>query len=261
VGNAVKFTDYGEIIISVEYEALSDDRAHIRLSVEDTGFGISENDIKCLFDRFEQVDSSSTRGKGGAGLGLAISQELAMLMGTLIEVKSELGKGSCFWIDLDVDIASPDSRALETEVLESDKKPLDEDHGKQLKILIAEDNSVNQMLIKKLVSKRNWQSILASNGKEACDLAANEKFDLILMDIQMPVMTGLEAAQIIRASGGINNMVPIIAVTANCMPEDIESYKSAGMQDVIGKPLKFDQFYSIVEGQAYLTRSQNKGLG
>lgn len=259
-GNAVKFTEQGAVTISINYKALPDDRAHVQLLVEDTGVGISTHDLERLFDRFEQVDNSSTREKGGAGLGLAISQELAKLMGTEIQVESELGKGSRFWVDLEFAIATQENQVLTDTHEHSDLLPATDIYGKPLKILIAEDNPVNQMLIKKLVNKGNWQSQLVSNGQEACDVAAVEKFDLILMDIQMPVMTGVEAARKIRASTGVSSKAPIIAVTANCMPEDMETYRAAGMNDVVEKPLKFDQFYSTIVRQVALTRQQNEEL-
>lgn len=244
LGNAVKFTTKGQVVLAAEEVGSTEGKLTIRLSVEDTGVGIAADDLDRLFNRFEQADSSSTREQAGTGLGLAICRELAELMETKIEVESKLGAGSRFWFDLTVGV--------------SNEKPVSEDAGKNdhksvetllempFKVLVAEDNPVNQMLIRKLTSAGNWLPEFVSDGKQALEAAADQKFDFILMDIQMPVMNGEVAASRIRAGDNPNNTTPIFALTANCLPEDVERYLSLGMTDSIAKPIKFDEFYQTI---------------
>ncbi len=244
LGNAVKFTDQGQVVFSAQSLATDANSITIRLSVEDTGPGIAPENLERLFKRFEQVDSSSTREKAGTGLGLAICTELAELMDSKIQVESTVGSGSTFWFDLTVALAEP-SQTVQA------KKPAQEVSQEDLaahalNILIAEDNPVNQMLIRKLVTKENWQPKFVDDGQKAVEAAANQQFDLILMDIQMPIMNGEAAAVAIKQSDGPNSKTPIIALTANCMPEDVERYLSIGMVDSIAKPIKFDQFYKTI---------------
>lgn len=244
LGNAVKFTDRGQIVLSARVLEASGDSSTIRLSVEDTGPGIAPENLERLFRRFEQVDSSSTREKAGTGLGLAICTELAELMDSKIQVESTVGSGSTFWFDLTVALAEPSNQMESTPPTQEVNQ--EEVAAHALNILIAEDNPVNQMLIRKLVTKENWQSKFVDDGQKAVEAAANQQFDLILMDIQMPIMNGEAAAVAIKQSDGLNSKTPIIALTANCMPEDVERYLSIGMVDSIAKPIKFDQFYKTI---------------
>lgn len=244
LGNAVKFTDEGQVVLSVEILSESAKLMKLRLSVEDTGVGIAEDDIIRLFARFEQADSSSTRRHSGTGLGLAICQELLELMGTKMQVESRYGRGSKFWFDL----------KLEKSVQPVDKKSQAEPGQvspenileKPMRLLVAEDNPVNQMLIRKLTESEHWAAEFVIDGKQALDLAESKAFDMILMDIQMPVMNGEEATRKIRAANGPNKDTPIIALTANCMPDDVERYLAAGITASIAKPIKLDDFYETI---------------
>lgn len=243
LGNAVKFTDDGQIILSATTLEQAGDNITIRLSVEDTGVGIAAADVERLFERFAQVDSSSTRAQAGTGLGLAISSELAELMDTKIEVESQPGRGSTFWLDIEVAVA----KDLPVTEAAKDDSPAKQDITKQaLRVLIAEDNPVNQMLIRKLANQDAWTTSFANDGAEAVEAASTRSFDVILMDIQMPNMNGEEATQTIKDSNGPNKQTPIIALTANCMPEDIARYLQLGMVDSIAKPIKFEQFYETI---------------
>ncbi len=244
LGNAVKFTEQGQVVLSAEVIGRTDETITVRLCVEDTGVGIAETDLERLFGRFEQVDSSSTREQSGTGLGLAISQELAELMRSVIKVESTPGEGSRFWFDLTTgySTAAPDlaAGAGHGEI------PVAELLEQKLTVLIAEDNPVNQMLIRKLCSKDNWDLTVVDDGSQALREAREKPFDLILMDIQMPVMTGEAAAEAIRNTDGPNQSTPIIALTANCMPEDVQRYLALGITDSIAKPIEFDTFYTTI---------------
>lgn len=244
LGNAVKFTDEGQVILSAKTVESHDSSITIRLSVEDTGSGIAPENVERLFERFEQVDSSSTRQKAGTGLGLAICTELAELMDSKIQVESTVGSGSTFWFDLTLAVADTAPAAQPNKSEHTvDAKDL---FARKLDILIAEDNPVNQMLIRKLVNKENWKTIFVDDGRKAVEAAASQQFDLILMDIQMPIMNGEAATLAIKEAEGPNTQTPIIALTANCMPEDVDRYLSIGMADSIAKPIKFDQFYKTI---------------
>lgn len=244
LGNAVKFTDQGQVILSAKAVETASDSVTVRLSVEDTGPGIAPENLERLFQRFEQVDSSSTREKAGTGLGLAICTELAQLMDSKIQVESTVGSGSRFWFDLTLAIAetTPDVQSRDA----AKEGQQDKLSARELNILIAEDNPVNQMLIRKLVANENWRTTFVDDGQKAVDAAANQQFDLILMDIQMPIMNGEAATVAIKQADNPNAKTPIVALTANCMPEDVERYLSIGMADSIAKPIKFDQFYKTI---------------
>lgn len=244
LGNAVKFTEEGQVVMSAEIVSNSNKFLKMRLCVEDTGVGIAEDDILRLFARFEQVDSSSTRRHAGTGLGLAICQELLELMGSKIKVESRYGRGSRFWFDLKLEKSAQPAKA--------DNRPelgqvsAENILEKPMKILVAEDNPINQMLIRKLTESPQWRSEFVEDGQQALDRAESEAFDIILMDIQMPVMNGEEATRKIRAAEGPNKNTPIIALTANCMPDDVQRYQAAGLTASIAKPIKLDEFYATI---------------
>lgn len=244
LGNAVKFTEHGQVVMSAEILKDSPNALLMRLCIEDTGVGIAEDDINRLFARFEQADSSSTRRHSGTGLGLSICQELLELMGSSIKVESRYGRGSSFWFDLELEKSTlptedtskkQDTSFVAGSILEQ-----------PMKILVAEDNPVNQMLIRKLTESVQWSPEFVTDGKQAFERAEDKAFDMILMDIQMPVMNGEEATRKIRAIDGPNKNTPIIALTANCMPDDVERYLAAGMSASIAKPIKLDDFYATI---------------
>lgn len=232
LGNAIKFTEQGSVTLSVQVLNISEQSVTLRWCVEDTGIGIPEDQLDRLFSRFAQVDASSTRGRSGTGLGLAISKELADLMGSRIEVASRLGEGTRFWLDVNFGTAgAPEVGGTEA------PKEMGWIRSEPMTILIAEDNPVNQLLISRILDGEPWQKQIVSNGEKAVACAAETKFDIIFMDIQMPVMDGTAAAQAIRQGDGPNCLTPIYALTANCLPEDQERYKAVGMDGYIGKPI------------------------
>ncbi len=244
LGNAVKFTEDGQVVLSAKVLEESSGDMIMRLSIEDTGVGIAEDDIIRLFARFEQADSSSTRRHSGTGLGLAICQELLELMGSTIKVESRYGRGSSFWFDIKLEKST--EPAADSNREQDHKFVVESILEKPMKILVAEDNPVNQMLIRKLTESVQWSSEFVTDGKQAFERAETKAFDMILMDIQMPVMNGEEATKNIRAAGGPNKDTPIIALTANCMPDDVERYLAAGMSASIAKPIKLDDFYQTI---------------
>lgn len=228
LGNAIKFTEQGSVtlkVISIDHR--------IRFEVKDTGIGIAEEKLEHLFDAFTQADASTSRKYGGTGLGLSISKKLAQAMQGDIGARSRLGVGSCFWFEVPCVLANPDE-------IESEAHTPDYDNQRELSILVAEDNPSNQLLIQAILAKLNHKVTVAENGFEVLGQLnkVDAKFDLILMDMQMPEMDGLEATQRIR---GLENQsmacIPIIALTANAMFGDREKVIASGMNDYLSKPI------------------------
>ncbi|CAK0772645.1 two-component system, sensor histidine kinase [Gammaproteobacteria bacterium] len=236
-GNAVKFTEVGEVRMRVGRLTTG-----LRFEVIDTGIGILEEARERLFNSFSQVDASTTRRFGGTGLGLAISKRLAEGMGGRIGVESSAGRGSCFWFE--VPLAEAEEARIErvnpmtTPSPPSAPIPQDDADSERLRLLLVEDHPINQKLAMTLLSRLGYDVDLAENGSEAVTAASKVQYDLILMDMQMPEMDGLEATRQIRSRAGLNARVPIIALTANAMPSDQEACREAGMDDFLSKPFK-----------------------
>lgn len=232
VGNALKFTDEGEIVLEL---APAQRTGLLRLSVRDTGVGISSQAQVNLFEPFTQADNSTSRQYGGTGLGLNICRQLAQLMGGDIGVYSEQGKGSTFWVTLEL---SPCTDLLSPDVVEPEVAPLPE-----LKILVAEDNMINQLVLRGMLKKLGQQASFVCNGKEALEAfsksTSNGCFDLIFMDCEMPEMDGYEATARIRELEQLAQQRPtkIIALTAHAMDEERRRCESCGMNDFLTKPL------------------------
>jgi signal transduction histidine kinase/CheY-like chemotaxis protein len=230
LSNAVKFTASGEVGLSLRAVATGNDRALLRFTVSDTGRGIPPDVLPRLFDAFEQADPSISREFGGTGLGLAISQRLAVLMGGRITVRSEPGRGSAFELVIETEVCDP----AEQQDLAAD--PADAVRA-ELRILVAEDNAVNRRIVEALLSPLGAAITFAGNGAEALELLETQAFDLVLMDIQMPVMDGVEATRRLRASAGPNAQAPVVALTANVMEEQCQAYLAAGMNGWTPKPI------------------------
>ncbi len=244
--NAIKFTDYGEVTIDVAYDSIAQE---ITIKVSDSGIGMSDNEIERIFSPFIQADASTTRKFGGTGLGLAITKHLVSLLDYSIELTSVPQQGSTFL--LTIKHLSGDSPLLEScpikqQVYSLKNEPLAQLDGKR--ILVAEDNDDNQALIELLLGKLKIEVSIVENGLLAVEHALAEDFDLILMDMQMPLMGGLEATSILRQTGYDD---PIIALTANVMSSDIEKYKQAGCNDALAKPIDVSKLYNMVA--AYLS--------
>ena len=234
VGNAIKFTDEGSVRLTakVDQSLGADGSLRLCFSVADTGIGISEAERKRIFQPFEQADGSVTRRYGGTGLGLAISSELARMMGGWIDVQSRLGEGSTFQFFAQVRL--PKQPAGNAHRGDEGPEPA---AYTPLRILVAEDNYVNQKVVVRMLEKRGHRVRVAQTGAEALRMALDEEFDVILMDVQMPEMDGLEVCRRLRAAEN-GQRTPIIAMTAYAMKGDREACLEAGMDDYLAKPLR-----------------------
>jgi len=237
VNNAIKFTELGYVRISAKLE----DSGGINFSVEDTGIGIPEDKLQFIFERFSQVQATTTRKHGGTGLGLAISSKLIELQNARLNVESSLGKGTRFSFTLRFE-PLPET---ELELLNLEKIPTH--HPLNCAILLAEDNPINQLVARNFIEKWGAELDIASNGAEALAMVRNKHYDLILMDLQMPEMDGYEATRRIRLlSGERFSRIPIIALTASSIVEVQEQYIRAGMNNYMRKPFVPEELYQLI---------------
>jgi signal transduction histidine kinase/CheY-like chemotaxis protein len=242
VSNAIKFTHKGEVRIEIKEEAVSADAGLVQLRFEiiDSGIGISAEGRARLFQPFSQEDSSTTRRFGGTGLGLSISKRLVNLMSGTIGVESESNKGSRFWFVI------PFRRSSVATILSVRDAEITTHSSAPLRILIAEDNSVNQIIAQKMIEKMGHSAVTAGNGREALEALARESFDLVLMDCQMPELDGYETTRIIRDSDTLFKDITIIALTANALHGDREKCLAAGMDDYVSKPIKSGELLGAI---------------
>ena len=240
VSNAIKFTDQGHVNFKAEIVETDDKKQSIEFSVVDTGVGVSEENLNKIFNAFLQADKSTARNFGGTGLGLTICKELVKLMGGELKVQSEPNQGSRFYFTLEFAISHSGLKTIEKPSWDFDPK------GKH--VLLVEDNKVNQLLMKAVLSKLQVNYELAENGLEAIEMCKQQPYDLILMDINMPVMGGVEAFQNIQElmqSGAIAKTV-VVALTANALAGDKQSYMQMGMHDCLTKPLDIKELKRIL---------------
>jgi PAS domain S-box-containing protein len=237
LSNAVKFTEEGEVRLSVSAKPTGKNKSQICFAVKDTGIGISKDAQARLFTSFEQADKSVTRKFGGTGLGLAISKKLAQLMGGDISLCSECGKGTCFTFTLDATIITQANMPMEATKKKGTKPTKNPKTDRCLRILAAEDNPLNQRVLKAFLQPFNHEIITVEDGVAALEQLASQPFDLVLMDIQMPRKDGMTTTQELRASNGPNANIPVIAMTANAMCGDREKCLEAGMTDYVAKPI------------------------
>ncbi|TXC82144.1 ATP-binding protein [Luteibaculum oceani] len=243
INNAIKFTNEGRVALNINLVEIVDNHANIFISVEDTGIGIPEHKISGILDAFEQSDKSTTRKFGGTGLGLTISNQLLELMGSSLQIESEPEKGSKFSFYLKLELAA--SKKI-TEIRKAVQK---ETRGEKLKVLVAEDNFVNQEVISIMLDQYNFDVKMVENGKEAVKEFEVSNYDLLLIDLQMPVMDGWEAVSQIRSNNKYqSNPVPLIAVTANAFLSDREKALAHGFTDFIGKPVQPDELEKALIG-------------
>ncbi|HET6621487.1 MAG TPA: ATP-binding protein [Dongiaceae bacterium] len=241
IGNAVKFTQRGEVVVSANAVMTRADGCDLRIDVADTGIGIDRDQMTSLFEPFRQGDSGMARRFGGTGLGLAIVKRLVKLLGGSVAVQSDVAVGSTFTVMLPCGVAaSPLGRSVApVRGRNSGAEP-------RAAILVAEDNDINRELVIQMLARLGHHATTASNGREALTAAQARAFDLILMDIQMPEMDGLSAAAAIRALPGEHGGSPIVAVTANAMVGDRERYLEAGFDDYLAKPLHLNQLQEVI---------------
>lgn len=239
VSNAIKFTSEGEITVKVRMLSEDDNKVTIKFSVSDTGIGIEKKKIKKIFETFSQASSKTSRLYGGTGLGLSIVKQLVEPQGGTIEVQSKVNEGSTFSFILDFQKTSYEA-ASEMEIVE-----LDTDI-KNIKVLVVEDIPLNQLLMKTLLDDFGFERDIAENGKIAIDKLQSKSYDIILMDLQMPVMNGYETTTFIRNK--LNSKIPIIALTADVTTADLEKCTAVGMNDYIAKPVDERILYSKIIG-------------
>jgi len=249
IGNSVKFTQSGDVIVRVKKLDMNDTKVGLRFEIEDNGVGISKKKQKSIFETFSQASLQINRKFGGTGLGLSIVKNLLELMGSKINLESQLGKGSKFWFDINLDVS---------EELKEDKNPkniiYDVDYValENRKILVVEDNKINQMITRKILEKNKMNCMVADNGMDAIKLVKEHDYDVILMDIHMPGISGIETTQKIRS---FNKDIPIIALTAVTIDENLDDFYRAGFNEIIPKPFKpeefFEKIYRAIDGKTF----------
>lgn len=241
IANAIKFTLKGEINVHLKLLNKTFDSCELNFSVEDTGIGISSNKLDKLFDIFTQLDNSSTRKYRGIGAGLSITKKLLHMMNGTLSVESNLGKGSIFTFIIPFKI---DASITQNP---NEENASNINHNNKLKILLVDDTAINQQILKKILEKEGYCTILADNGIDAIYKYKNENPDLILMDIQMPEMDGYEASKLIRTyEKNKDSRIPIIAMTANTLDTDKEKCLSSGMDDYLSKPIDLEKTLSKI---------------
>jgi len=239
LSNAVKFTQAGEVAASF---ALNPDTGAVRLTVRDTGLGIPAEKQATLFEKFVQADNSATRRFGGTGLGLAICRELTQMMGGAIWVDSREGKGSTFTVEL------PLERGVSVAAAPAPASTGDNPEEGALRLLAAEDNPTNQQVLAAVMGSLGLDIDIVADGKLAFEAWRDGAYDLILMDIQMPVMDGIDAARAIRTAEREQGRprTPIVALTANALSHQVEEYLAAGMDGHVAKPIEIAKLYEAI---------------
>jgi signal transduction histidine kinase/ActR/RegA family two-component response regulator len=233
LGNAIKFTAHGSVSLEVAHSG-----NQLECTVRDTGIGIPREKQEIIFEAFQQADNSTSRSYGGTGLGLTISKKLVESMGGHLMLASEPGQGSTFWFTINAPTASAPAPVAE---------PREEMPALPLRILVVEDNRVNQHLALELLRKRGHTTAVAGNGQEALATIERDSFDLVLMDIQMPEMDGLEAVRHIREAEARTGLhLPVVAMTARAMAGDREAILAAGMDDYLEKPVQMEKLDAVL---------------
>lgn len=247
IANAIKFTETGTVAVSLFSRDLQSDPVELCFIVEDTGLGIPQDQLERLFQPFYQVDAGYTRARGGTGLGLSISQKLAELMGGSIGVESEFGAGARFWFDFS---------AQRCEVPEQPVVPADIADLNSLRVLLAEDDATNQLVMAETLKLLGANFDIVANGRDAVSAVQERHYDVVLMDVQMPIMDGLAATRAIRnLDTPWANTLPIVALTAHAMHEHRQQCFDAGMTDFLTKPVNIDRFAALIAGFGAITPS------
>jgi CheY-like chemotaxis protein len=255
VGNAIKFTEHGEVRVDVSVESVTNHSACLQFVISDTGIGIALDQQEGLFQEFQQAHTSGHRLYGGTGLGLAVSRSIVTLMGGSIDLKSMPGEGTTitFTAHFNLVPGSQPALAIGAHAPENTAAAITAP-SISLSILLAEDNLVNQRVAMTMLGKMGHRITLATNGLEALEQWRQGDFDLILMDVQMPEMNGLQATTQIRREEAMGAHVPIVAMTASAMSEERDRCLAAGMDDFISKPVS----YKVIEQMIMATFSQRK---
>ncbi|WP_299552689.1 ATP-binding protein [Seonamhaeicola sp.] len=253
IGNSIKFTESGYIHVRIKTLNLSEDNVALHFEVEDEGKGIPEEKFNTIFENFQQLDDENNTNYQGTGLGLSITKKIVELFGSEIELESEVGVGTKISFDITFDI-DHDQKCQE-ELDESSGKLVD--LKEKYEILIAEDNKINQIVTKNLLSKQNYNCEIVENGLEAIKALEEKSFDLILMDINMPVMDGIEATKMIRKSDA---KIPVLALTAADIEYVKENYDDIGFTGILTKPFDNDEFFQMIETSIQRSKKYGNGL-
>jgi CheY-like chemotaxis protein len=248
LSNALKFTERGRVGVTVRREAQTGgDR--LRFEIADTGIGIAAEHQHLLFENFSQVDRSATRKFGGSGLGLAISRRLAEAMSGTIGVTSQVGAGSTFWFTAELPSTAAPARSADTARRRADVVAR--------RILLVDDNPLNQIVGQAMLAKEGHEVVVVADGLAALAVVGERPFDLVLMDMEMPVMDGMEAARRIRGLDTPVRDIPIVALTANVLAEEIASCRAAGMNDHLAKPIDRDRLRQV----EIICRNMSRSIG
>lgn len=245
VGNAIKFTDHGEVTVNCSVFDEESEHSEVMFEVKDTGIGMTPDQLSRVFDRFQQADDSTTRRYGGTGLGLSIAKGLTTAMGGRISVESAEEAGSVFRVWLPTEVT--DAAGAENSEIDSPEAECVAPYA-DIAVLVAEDNAINRMVLQTFMEPLGFKLTFATNGKEAVDLFAKGKFDIVLMDIQMPVMDGEEALAEIRKMEILSkrNPVPVIAVTACTLDHEVAHYKEVGFNGFVSKPVNAESICAAI---------------
>ena len=249
IGNSIKFTENGQIDIRVKLLNIIDDNVSLRFEIEDNGPGIPKKKQQMIFENFSQLDENSNTNYQGTGLGLPITKNLIELFGSTLEVESEIDEGSTFSFELTFEI-DRDKKSVTVKTTKAKGDPIS--ISKKYKILVAEDNKINQIVTQNLLQRENYECVIAKNGSEALEAHKENDFDLILMDINMPVMDGNEATKAIRA---FDSKTPIIALTAADIEQVKEDYKLIGYDGIITKPFDNYEFFQTISEHIQRTKT------
>ncbi|GEQ87124.1 histidine kinase [Patiriisocius marinistellae] len=251
IGNSVKFTQNGVVNVRVKKIDQRGRIVKLKFEIEDNGVGISKKKQKSIFETFSQGSLQINRKFGGTGLGLSIVKNLLELMNSKIELESQLGKGSKFWFNLDIEALEDNEIEANNEIT---KLKIEDSFFKDKNVLVVEDNKINQMITKKILEKNHMICQVADNGMTAIELVKNNNFDIVLMDIHMPGISGIEATQKIRL---FDEQLPIIALTAVTIDENLDTFFKAGFNEIIPKPFKPEEFFEKIHSSLKNRQLQN----
>jgi len=240
IGNSLKFTQNGDVTVRVQSLEQKKNKIQLHFEIEDNGVGISRKKQKSIFETFSQGSLQINRKFGGTGLGLSIVKNLLELMNSKINLDSQLGKGSKFWFNLTLSVSEEAQKDKNSNNIIYD---VDYVALENKSILVVEDNKINQMITKKILEKNHMKCMVADNGMDAIKIVKENKFDVILMDIHMPGISGIEATQKIR---DFDKQIPIIALTAVTVDENLDDFYRAGFNDIIPKPFKTEEFFEKI---------------